>query len=412
MLHNSDILCNFVAQNTSCLLKEDKNIYKLFEFLGMKKFTLLLGALLFAIASFAAKTTAVVTAGDNASYIAGENVLTVTGLSAEEVGYYGSLVLQVYGWDGGGSSTGYAAILSLEGEEMAFCDDGLMIAKNQEGVLSITGKMLGYPYDYQFDAQVNPKQAKTIKVVSDKMQVGLSPSEQSDLRLTAKANGYAIEIDLFGGVNKQYGTYSANELYASINSSNVSFADTVAGAATLSLENEMAKFEASFIYNMDTLELTLTGFPYAKPEDILPVDTVELHFAGATVQYDMGMNRIEATSANPQTHLFIGYMGSQIATVDVANFSYNSALVVEGDEVSFLRGKIQVKKNGTDKEVTGGLLGNNRVWYNIQLTTEKTSSTAIDNIAVQTTAQKLIKNGQLIIIKDGIEYNAQGTILK
>ena len=39
-------------------------------------------------------------------------------------------------------------------------------------------------------------------------------------------------------------------------------------------------------------------------------------------------------------------------------------------------------------------------------------STAIDNIAVQTTAQKLIKHGQLIIIKDGIEYNAQGTILK
>ena len=174
----------------------------------MKKFTLLFGALLFAIASFAAKTTAVVTASADASYISGENVLTVTGLSAEEVGYYGSLVLQVYGWDGGGNSGGYAAVLSLAGGEVAFCDEGLMITKNQEGVLSITGTMQGYSCDYQFDAQINPKQAKTIYVVSDKMQVGLHPSEESDLRLTAKASGYSIEIDLYGGVNKQYGTYS------------------------------------------------------------------------------------------------------------------------------------------------------------------------------------------------------------
>ena len=412
MLHNSDILCNFVAQNTSCLLKEDKNIYKLFEFLGMKKFTLLLGALLFAIASFAAKTTAVVTASADASYISGENVLTVTGLSAEEVGYYGSLVLQVYGWDGGGNSAGYAATLSLAGEEAAFCDEGLMIIKSPEGVLSITGKMLGYPYDYQFDAQINPKQAKTIYVVSDKMQVGLHPSEESDLKLTAKASGYSIEIDLYGGVNKQYGTYSQNEFFATVNHTNVVLADSETGVATFSQEGDLAKFEASFIYNMDTLVLTLTGLPYAKPEDIVPVDTVELYFEGATVQYKMGMNRIEATSTNPQAKLFIGYMGTMISTVNVANFSYSSALTLEGEQITFLRGEMTVQASGDNKVMTAGLLGNNRVWYDIQLTTEKTSSTAIDNIAVQTTAQKLIKHGQLIIIKDGIEYNAQGTILK
>ena len=410
MLHNSEILCNFVAQNTSCLLKEDKNIYILFDFLGMKKFTLLFGALLFAIASFAAKTTAVVTAGDNASYLSDENVLTVTGLSAEEVGYYGSLVLQVYGWDGGGNSAGYAATLSLAGEEAAFCDEGLMITKNQEGVLSITGKMLGYPYDYQFDAQIYPKQAKTIQVVSDKMQVGLHPSEESDLKLTAKASGYTIEIDLFNGVNKQYGTYSQNEFFATVNHTNVVLADSETGVATFSQEGDLAKFEASFIYNMDTLVLTLTGFPYTKPEDIVPADTIELHFEGATVQYKMGMNRIEATSANPKAKLFIGYIGSLISTVNVADFSYSSALTLEGEQITFLRGEMTVNADGDNKVMTAGLLGNNRVWYDIYLTTEATS-TAIYNTPAQTTANKMIKNGQLIIIKDGIEYNAQGAIL-
>ena len=374
----------------------------------MKRFTLFLGALLFAIASFAAKTTAVVTASSDASYLAGENVLSVTGLSAEEVGYYGSLVLQVYGWDGGGNSGGYAAILSLAGEEMAFCDDGLMIIKSPEGVLSITGKMPGYPYDYQFDAQINPKQAKTIHVVSDKMQVGLNPSEASDLRLTAKANGYTIEIDLFNGVAKQYGSYSNDELLASVNFTNVSLADTVTGFATFSLEGDLAKFEASLIYNMDTLVLTLTGFPYAQPEDIVPVDTVELKFADATMQYDMGLNRIEASSTNPQAKLFIGYTGTLISTVDVANFSYNSSLILEGEQITFLRGKIQVKKSGDHKVATAGLLGNNRVWYNIQLTTEEATSTATDNIPVQSTAKKIVENGQLWIVKEGVKYNVLG----
>ena len=322
----------------------------------MKKIALFLGALLFAIATFAAKTTAVVTASANASYLSGENVLSVTGLSAEEVGYNGSLVLQVYGWDGGGNTLGYAAILSQEGEEMAFCDDGLMIIKNKEGMLSITGKMLGYPYDYQFDAHINPKQAKTIQVVSDKMEVGPHPSEETDLRLTAKANGYTIEIDLYNGINKQYGTYSNDEFLASVNFTNVVLADTVGGVATFSKEGDLAKFEASLVYNMDTLVLTLTGFPYAKPEDIVPLDTVELHFAGASVQYDMGMNRIEANSTNPQAKLFIGYMGKLIATVDVANISYNSVLVLAGEEIRFLRGKIQVKNSGDNKVATAGLL--------------------------------------------------------
>ena len=378
----------------------------------MKKCTLLLGALLFAIASFAAKTTAVVTASADASYISGENVLTVTGLSAEEVGYYGSLVLQVYGWDGGGNSGGYAAVLSLAGGEVAFCDEGLMITKNQEGVLSITGTMQGYSCDYQFDAQINPKQAKTIYVVSDKMQVGLHPSEESDLRLTAKASGYSIEIDLYGGVNKQYGTYSQNEFFATVNHTSVVLADSETAVATFSQEGDLAKFEASVIYNMDTLVLTLTGLPYAKPEDIVPVDTVELYFEGATVQYKMGMNRIEATSADPRAKLFIGYMGTMISTVDVANFSYSSALTLEGEQITFLRGEMTVVASDDSKVMTAGLLGNNRVWYDIYLTTATTTSTATDNISMPTPAQKLLKSGQLIIIKDGIEYNAQGAIVQ
>ena len=39
-------------------------------------------------------------------------------------------------------------------------------------------------------------------------------------------------------------------------------------------------------------------------------------------------------------------------------------------------------------------------------------TTALDNIAVEAKAIKMIKNGQLIIIKNGVQYNAQGQVIK
>lgn len=377
----------------------------------MKKFTLFLSALLFSMISFAAKTTAVVTASENASYIAGD-VLKVTGLSALEVGYDGSLVLTVYGWDGGGLATGYAAVLSLQGEEAAFCDDGLMITLDATGVMTITGKMLGYPYDYEFNAQVNPKQAKTIQVVSDNMEVTKDIADPKDLKLNASLKGYTIEILLYRAVSNPYKTYAHKAFGASVNGTNVVLADTVAGFATFSQEGELVKFEASLIYNLDTLALALTGLPYAAPEDIVPVDTVDLNFVNATVQYDLAMNRISATSEVPKAELSIAYMGAMFGTKAVADLAVSSSLTVDGQKITFQRGEITVTKDGDNKHMTAGLLGNNRVWYNIQLTTAGSITTALDNISTQTPATKMIKNGQLIILKNGVEYNALGAVVK
>ena len=38
--------------------------------------------------------------------------------------------------------------------------------------------------------------------------------------------------------------------------------------------------------------------------------------------------------------------------------------------------------------------------------------TGVDNIQVEHVAVKMIKNGQLIIVKDGVEYTAQGATVK
>ena len=47
-----------------------------------------------------------------------------------------------------------------------------------------------------------------------------------------------------------------------------------------------------------------------------------------------------------------------------------------------------------------------------ELTQDPGPGTALDNIAVEGKAIKVIKNGQLIIIKNGVQYNVQGQVIK
>ena len=370
----------------------------------MKQFTLLLAALLFSTMSFAAKTTAIVTAGANASYTTGE-ILTVTGLSAEEVGYNGSLTLIVYGWDNtGGTATGYAGTLQLAGEEAAFCDEGLMITKTQD-LITITGKMLGYPYDYQLNVQVNPKKASTIEVVSNNMEIAPDFWEPKDLKLTAYALGYAIEITLFGGMEKQYGTYSANALFATIDNTSVSLVEGT--TAVFSQEGDLAKFEAAFVYGIDTLNLTLIGKPYTDPANITPTDTVQYTIYEAYIGKMSGFNTVFGTNDAIEINIQVPN-GNWLNGVDETGFSYGSYLKVSNQKLTILRGTLKVMQEGDVKVATIGLLCSDYVWYDINATTEEEVPSALDNIQSSALCTKVIEDGQVMIIYKGVKYNLLG----
>ena len=49
--------------------------------------------------------------------------------------------------------------------------------------------------------------------------------------------------------------------------------------------------------------------------------------------------------------------------------------------------------------------------YNVTITT-KATATALDNLNTTVAPVKMIENGQLIIVKDGVQYNAQGAVVK
>ena len=370
----------------------------------MKQFTLLLSALLISMMSFAAKTTAVVTAGANASYTSSE-ILAVTGLSAEEVGMEGTLTLVVYGWDNtGGAAAGYAATLQLAGEGVAFCDDGLMITKNQD-IITITGTMLGYPYDYQLDVQVSPKKAATIQLVSDNMEVAPDVWEPSDLKLTAFVQGYAIDITLFNGMQKLYATYDAASLFVTINNTAVDLVENT--SAVFSQEGDLAKFEASFVYGIDTLALTLMGEPYVDPINIEPVDIVQYTIYEAYIGKMSGFNTVSAKNDAIEIKIQVPN-GNWLNGVDESNFSYGSFVKVAGNKLTILRGELKVVEHEDVKTATIGVLCSDHVWYDITATTADEVQAAVENISTHIVPCKIIENGQLVIMKDGMKYNVAG----
>ena len=370
----------------------------------MKKIFTLFVVMLASMMSFAAKTTATVTAGANASYITSE-ILTVTGLSAQEVGYEGILTLVVYGWDNtGGATAGYAATLQLAGEEVAFCDDGLMIAKNQD-ILTITGKMLGYPYDYQLDVQVGPKKAATIEIVSDNMEVAPDVWEPSDLKLTAFVQGYAIDITLIKGMQKLYDTYDAASLFVTINNTSVDLVENT--SAVFSQEGDLAKFEASFVYEIDTLALTLIGEPYVDPINIQPIDSVQYTIYKAYIGKMSGFNTVSAKNDAIEIKIQVPN-GNWLNGVDESNFSYGSYVKVAGEKLTILRGNLKVEEFDEQKTATIALLGSDHVWYEIVATTAEEVFSALDEINAIVNPEKVIENGQVIILYKGLKYNIFG----
>jgi hypothetical protein len=265
--------------------------------------------------------------------------------------------------------------------------------------------MLGYPYDYQLDVQVGPKKASTIEIVSDNMEVAPDVWEPSDLKLTAFVQGYAIDITLFGGVQKLYATYNAASLFVTINNTAVDLVENT--SAVFSQEGDLAKFEASFVYGIDTLALTLMGEPYVDPINIKPVDTVQHTIYKAYIGKMSGFNTVSAKNDAIEIKIQVPN-GNWLNGVDESNFSYGSYVKVAGEKLTILRGNLKVEELDEQKTATIALLGSDHVWYEIVATTAEEVFSALDEINAIVNPEKVIENGQVIILYKGLKYNIFG----
>lgn len=374
----------------------------------MKKITLLLSAMFVTALSFA-NNPVLITASDNASYTTGD-ALIVNGLSATELGIHGEISLIVY-WDGtGGASTGYAATLSRNGGSLGFCDEGLMVSRNKDAIMSITGIMSGYGNNtYELNVEVGPKQPSTIHLQGTITETTIDRFEPTDLIISARATGYHFSITLFKGLTKKYGEYNTNSIYVEINNESATLKDST--TLQYYLNEELAVIEAIFVSGIDTLVVSLSGAPYVAPEDILPTDTLSYTIYKAIVGKSSGFNTV--MGKNDQIELKIQVPnGDWLEGVTHESFSYGSYVKVAGHKLTILRGNLKVKQEGDIKIATIGLLCSDHVWYDIVATTAAQQTTAVDHTSTTLTPKKYIFNGQLIIKQGETEYNIQGTKLK
>ena len=73
---------------------------------------------------------------------------------------------------------------------------------------------------------------------------------------------------------------------------------------------------------------------------------------------------------------------------------------------------VTVTEENGQYTITGVFLDNtDETKYNVTITT-KATATALDNLNTTVAPVKMIENGQLIIVKDGVQYNAQGAVVK
>jgi hypothetical protein len=214
---------------------------------------------------------------------------------------------------------------------------------------------------------------------------------------------------LFGGKNKQYGTYDANSIFASINGTSTSLVDNT--SAVFSQEGELAKFEGAFVFGIDTLMLTLTGEPYVDPADIVPADYISYTITKAYIGKMSGFNTVSGNNDDIEIKILVPN-GDWTAGVTADNFSYGSYLKVAGQKLKILRGELKVEQTNDIKTATIGLLCDDHIWYDITATTADAIISALDNINTTEAPTKVIENGQLIIIRGGVKYNAEGAIMQ
>lgn len=270
---------------------------------------------------------------------------------------------------------------------------------------------------YKFTITATPKIPTKETITFTDMIITPDPWSWSDnITITAENDEHSIELILAGGKNKGYGEYGFANGYAEVydvylDYTLIDMAPNTVAVYSLDEENNLAKFEGTFINGIDTLVISMTGAPYVDPATIVPTDTIDINMYEGQIYLKYGFLTIEGK--NKDYNLAITLVdGDAHEGVTTADFAKASILTVNADasQISFLHGTLTV--NETDDTATAGLLGSDHVWYNIMVTTKEAPVSAVDNITTTVAPQKVIRNGQLIIIKNGVEYNVVGAVIK
>lgn len=260
----------------------------------------------------------------------------------------------------------------------------------------------------------------TVAIKFDKAAEVSYYGETGDYYIFAANDKYVATFDFYTDKRFGVGEYGAADFDKSYtNLYKINGTDTVSlgGYYTASLKIAEAKdgrydMAAEFFAKGDTVLYQISMF-YQKP---VAKDTIDVNLDNAQLgDYieNNGLFQIIAAPADSAYGISLTPLAEKLeGTFTELDLYGQYSYIWEGEETyDIVEAEFTTKQEGKVVTATGTLLASNEKFYKFVIKAN-IQEQAIENVNIEAVeSKKMIQNGQLIIIKDGVKYNAQGAIL-
>jgi hypothetical protein len=317
--------------------------------------------------------------------------------------------------------TGYSTV-AVADDEFAFVD-GTFKVTVADTLIRVEGSLLAQNeilYNFVLQQTIVPIVAKdTIRIDFKELGTQRYYSDTEDFYLVASNENYLITLDIF--TDELPGTYETDDfdmrytgLYK-INGNDTTDYEILNVSAEIVATEQGGRVRTQFLAS-DSLFYIAT-FEY---EIFQEADTVNITVSNGKLNdliSDMGAFQVLGISDDQNYTLSLVIESQQLdGEYTVENLIYQGEYTYiynKNGSFLFVDGKISVKQDGTKLIVDAELTASNGVVYIIHFVADTTTALVnVEGINKLGNIQKVIENGNVYIIKDGVKYNTLGKIVE
>lgn len=277
--------------------------------------------------------------------------------------------------------------------------------------------------EYTIQLTATPKPATEI-IANATMALSEDEYEVGTMIVSATWGEYPLSVKLNGWPYYGYGEYAEANLIIEIDPENYDVVDAYS-TATLEKKEDVAVLTGTFSdWNGNKYALTLTiaepaAAPVVETVNVVCTDMVQGEEWGTPVltgTCNLGNINISLyleDTDHPESvygeYGFAEYPMGLFPAVEVTIEGEDSFIMLE-----LMENTVAVYTDGeTQDSFVGTFLGSDWKVYVLDMKTpDPDVETALDNVTTTVAPVKAIVNGQLVILKDGVQYNAQGAVVK
>ena len=296
--------------------------------------------------------------------------------------------------------------------------------------------------EYELDLTVAKDAAVVINVTDATMAMSDSEWEVGTMYVSGTWNGYNVKVQLNGWTYYGYGEYEDASIQI-VDENDEAFMWANAPVTIEKKEDGTAVVTSEFCYYTETLkfyELNVTVAQAVEHEVekvtiecnvVFDIEEVYEEWEDVTYQYpylsgtcDLGEIRVDLW--HEQVGRAIDSLYGEWGWTEVEMWGMTKLMCGVGVEITpeaqgeeevypitldLLQGTVATYTKGEPNTFQGVFLGSDWKEYTLKLT-EVAKPAAVDNITTTVAPVKMIQNGQLVIIRNGVKYNVQGAVVK